>query len=122
MNYMSKSYRIFRLFSAIWLILDMIFHLIQTQQYFVLSPSLNSYHEAYLNKSEKIEEMCAQLNKTEFNHTLIDEEQNHLFEKWINTCDNFNFLALQPNTSLLEPEDSIKVCNCINDIFEPRFN
>ena len=122
MNYMSKSYRIFRLFSAIWLILDMIFHLIQTQQYFALSPSLNSYHEAYLNKGEKIEEMCAQLNKSEFNYTLINEEQNYIFEKWINTCDNFNSMALEPSTLSLEPEDSIKVCNCINDIFEPRFD
>ena len=109
MNFKSKIYRIFRLFSAIWLILDMIFHLIQTQQYFVLSPSLNSYHEAYLNKSEKIEDLCAQLNQTEFNYTLIKEEENYLVEKWINICDNFN-LALQSNTSFQDPKDFIKVC------------
>ena len=109
MNYLSKSYRIFRLFSAIWLVLDMIFHLIQTQQYFVLSPYLNSYHENHLNRSVQIEELCSQFNKTDFNQTLVTEKQNGLVEKWMDICDNSNFLALQTNTSFQVQQDSLEV-------------
>lgn len=108
MNCLSKSYRIFRLLSAIWLISDMIFHIIQTEQYFVLSPYLYNYHEANLNLSERIEEFCTQLNQTEFNQTLITETQKNLHDKWMDICDNSNFLAAQSNTSLQEQQDFVK--------------
>ena len=96
MNCLSKTYQFYKLFLAFWLILDIIFHIIQTEQYFVLSPALNYYHEANLNLSERMSEFCTQINQTRFDKSLMNKEQNKIYEEWIDKCGYNDFMAKWP--------------------------
>ena len=96
MDCLSKTYQFYKLFLAFWLILDIIFHIIQTEQYFVLSPALNYYHEANLNLSERMSEFCTQINQTRFDKSLMNKEQNKIYEEWIDKCGYNDFMAKWP--------------------------
>ena len=107
MDCLSRFYRIFRLFSALWLILDIILHIILTEQYFILSPSLYNYHEANTNLSERILKFCTNLNQAEFNQSLMNQKQKDLHDDWIEKCEKNNFSLTQD--SLQEQEEFVEV-------------
>ena len=66
---------------------------VQTEQYFVLSPALNYYHEANLNLSERMSEFCTQINRTRFDKSLMNKKQNTIYEEWIDKCGYNDFMA-----------------------------
>ena len=88
MDCLHKTYQFYKLIVAILLILDIIFHVFQTQQYFISSPTLHYYHEANLNLSERIHEFCEQINQARFNISLANEKQKNTYEEWNVMCDS----------------------------------
>ena len=107
MDCLSRFYRIFRLVSALWLVIDIILHIILTEQYFILSPSLYNYHEANGNLSERILDFCSSLNQAEFNQSLMNQKQKDLHDDWIEKCEKNNFSLTQD--SLQEQEEFVEV-------------
>ena len=65
--------RIIVLITACWLIIDIILDGIQAPKYWKLSPYLNKNHEANLNLTMRIVQLCKKLEKTQFIQSIFNE-------------------------------------------------
>ena len=83
--------RIIVLITACWLIIDMILDGIQAPIYWKLSPYLNKNHEANMNLTKRIVELCKRLEKTQFIQSIFNEKQIHFYAKWSEKCKHSDF-------------------------------
>ena len=76
------------LVSAIWMIGDMVLDGITTSKYYELSPYFNPNHEANLNMSTRVMTFCSELDKVEFDQSMLNETQRNFHDEWKERCKN----------------------------------
>jgi hypothetical protein len=52
--------------------------------------------KANLNLSERMSEFCTQINQTRFDKSLMNKEQNKIYEEWIDKCGYNDYMAKWP--------------------------
>ena len=103
--------RIIVLITACWLIIDIILDGIQAPKYWKLSPYLNKNHEANLNLTKRIVQLCKKLEKTQFIQSIFNEKQIHFYAKWSEKCKHSDFSITNDYELNLKQLNQIKVIN-----------
>lgn len=103
-----------RAISAFWLIFDIFLDGVQVKKYHHFSPYLNIEHEANLDLKERMLDFCLILEKSDFNQTLLEKEQNKLHAEWTYRCKQSDFNFTMPYGLYMNQTVVAKVCQKLN--------